>query len=147
MSPRSLQRIVHAPVSGRLDLSLCNITNGGALAIARALQPDNRANWRQQHNVTLGELSMCGNYQLDEVGFVALARTCPNQVQQWDASYCDWNENQTFLLLEEMTPSLLPPSCPLKELILQIHKEQYSTRRYLYQVPNSMLQENLAVET
>jgi len=119
MSARSLQRLVNAPVSERLDLSLCDITSGDAMAIARALQPGNRANWRQENNITLQELSMCGNYQLDEVGFVPLARCCPSQVQQWDLSYCDWNENQTFVLLEEMAPSLMDPSCSLKELSLQ----------------------------
>lgn len=119
MSPKALQRIVQAPVCGRLDLSLCDITNGGALAIARALQPGNRANWRGQRNITLEELSMRGNYRLDERGFVPLARSCTSQVQKWDLSYCDWNEHQTHLLLEEMTPSLMARSCPLKELILE----------------------------
>jgi hypothetical protein len=119
MSPRAIQRIVQAPVSGRLDLSLCDITNAGAVAIARAMHPGNRAAWRQQHNVVLEELSMRGNYRLDERGFVPLARICPNQIQQWDMSYCEWNEHQTLLLLEEMTPSTMARSCPLKALILE----------------------------
>lgn len=119
MSPRSLQRLVSAPVSERLDLSLCNINNGGAIAIARALQPGNRANWRQENNIILQDLSMRGNYQLDEVGIVALARSCSSQLQQWDLSYCDWSKNQTFVLFEEMAPSLMNLSCPLKALKLQ----------------------------
>jgi len=134
MSPASFQKLCQAPVSHRLDLSLCDIKNKGGQAIAHAFESG--SGWRQKHNVILKELVLSGSYQLDEFGFRPLASVVPHCVQKWDLSYCDMNEHQTQELLNELKHQLeeiptavsgnhyAPPnttitSCPLQELIVQ----------------------------
>lgn len=118
MSPESLKKICQAPVTDKLDLSLCDITNLGAFAIERAFAHDNRMGWRQRHNRTLKELTMCGNYQLDHIGFVALCRCVPSHVEHWNLSYCDMTEYETEIILEELARNMVQNDTPLKELVL-----------------------------
>ena len=119
MSPESLQSICEAPVVEKIDLSLCDIGNGGALAMERAFAADNRVGWRQNNGKWLKELVMCGNYQLDHIGFVALCRTILAHVEHWNLSYCDMTEHQTLSILETFIHSLPPMDGPLREVTLQ----------------------------
>ena len=119
MSPSALQKLAQAPVSHSLDLSLCDITNSGASALARAFASENRIGWRQRNSVVLKELTISGNYQIDERGFTALYSVVPYQVQHWNMSYCDITENQSLVILEELTTPLSLPTIPLQELTLQ----------------------------
>jgi hypothetical protein len=119
MSPEALELICQSPVTDKLDLSLCDIVNEGALAMERAFAPDNRLGWRQRNGKILKEFAMAGNYQLDHIGFLGLCHTVPTHVEHWNLSYCDMTEHQTETTLNELVRTLPQKDGPLKELSLQ----------------------------
>lgn len=119
MGAAALRKIAQAPVSHSLDMSLCDIGDSGANALALAFAPDNPSGWRQRHGIRLEELVLSGNYQIDEHGFTRLCRIIPNQVQRWIMSYCDITDHQSLVILQELVAPLSSPTCLLKELTIQ----------------------------
>ena len=119
MSPAALQKVAQAPVSKSLDLSLCDMSNLGASALARAFASDNRSGWRQNNSVILRDFIITGNYQIDDRGFAALCRVVPHQVQHWNMSYCDISDHQSLVILQELVAPLSFTTLPLEELTLR----------------------------
>lgn len=119
MSPAALQKVAQAPVSKSLDLSLCDISNLGASALARAFAADNQLGWRQKNAVILGDFVVSGNYRVDERGFAALCRVVPYQVRHWNMSYCDISDHQSLVILQELVTPLSLVTIPLQELTLR----------------------------
>ena len=70
---------------------------------------------------TLKEFILCGNYQLDHRGFVALTKVIPHNVEHWNMSYCDMSEYQTLATLQELNVQCNDATCPptLTALTLQ----------------------------
>lgn len=97
---KGVQLLVQAPISRKLDLSLCDLGPIEVEALANALQ--NRQ-WPLHH------LLLCGNYRLDIEGVVAM--TQPETLAKLvhlDMSFCDLGDYKTTVLFEALIKARSP---------------------------------------
>jgi len=106
-----VMELVSTPaVVEELDLSLCdfNCFDGAAIGAAVA-----------QRKTPLKRLIMCGNYQLDSHGLVALVQPPVLQkVKALDLSYCELGDSRTSRILQQILASHATPTM-LQEIKLQ----------------------------
>jgi hypothetical protein len=100
LGERGLAVICQAPIITSLDLSLCDLDGKAAAAIARSIAA---RPW------VLGELVLCGNYQIDTRGMLALtSQACCDKLLALDISYCDFSDTkavETLLSLKKLDSS------------------------------------------
>lgn len=98
-------------ICGELDLSLCDFNCFDGPAIGAALA---------RRNKPLKKLLLCGNYQLDVPGLVALVQPgVLHKVQALDLSYCELGNGRTTRLVEQVAESHASFATALRELKLQ----------------------------
>lgn len=97
---KGLSIICQAPIIESLDLSLCDLDGKAAVAIARSIST---RPW------VLGELLLCGNYQIDTRGMLALtSQACCDKLLALDISYCDYSDSkavETLVSLKNLDSS------------------------------------------
>jgi hypothetical protein len=104
-----LSIICQAPVTESLDLSLCDLTGKAACAIAVAIST---RPW------VLGELVLCGNYQIDTRGMLALtSQACCDKLLALDISYCDYSDSKAVDTLVSLKN--LDSSTKLRQITMQ----------------------------
>mmetsp|Transcript_17982 Transcript_17982/g.34282 ORF Transcript_17982/g.34282 Transcript_17982/m.34282 type:complete len:549 (+) Transcript_17982:178-1824(+) len=105
-----MELVSTSAVTDELDLSLCDFNCFDGPAIGAALA---------QRKVPLKRLIMCGNYQLDVHGLVALVQPAVLQkVKALDLSYCELGESRTSRILQQLLASHATPTM-LREIKLQ----------------------------
>jgi hypothetical protein len=106
---RGLSIICQAPIIQSLDLSLCDLDGKAACAIARSIAT---RPW------VLGELLLCGNYQIDTRGMLALtSQACCDKLLALDISYCDYSDSKAVETLASLKK--LDSSTKLRQITMQ----------------------------
>jgi acetolactate synthase regulatory subunit len=106
---RGLAVICQAPIIESLDLSLCDLNGKGARAIARSIAA---RPW------VLGELLLCGNYQIDTQGMLELtSQACCDKLLALDISHCDYTDSKAVETI--MSLKKLDRSTKLQQITMQ----------------------------
>lgn len=92
---RGLAAICQAAVHESLDLSLCDFDGEDAEIIADALAV---------RETVLGELKLCGNYQIDIDGMLKLtSAACCEKMQALDVSHCGYTDSKAVKTLSALS--------------------------------------------